>query len=38
MKNKKSLIDHVLLKIIDIKVVAAIILGILLLLSSIFGK
>jgi hypothetical protein len=38
MKNKKSLIDLVLLKIIDIKVVAAIILGILLLLSSIFGK
>lgn len=38
MKNEKSFFDKILLTIIDIKVVVALILGILLLLSLIFSR
>lgn len=36
--QNKSFVDYILLKLIDVKVVAAIILLVLLLLSSIFGQ
>lgn len=36
--QNKSFVDYILLKLIDVKVVAAIILLVLLLLSSIFGE
>lgn len=36
--QKKSFVDYILLKLIDVKVVAAILLLVLLLLSSIFGE
>ena len=37
MNKEKSFVDRVLLKIIDIKFVVAIILGIMFILSLIFG-
>lgn len=36
--QKKSFVDYILLKLIDVKVVAAILLLVFLLLSSIFGE
>lgn len=36
--QKKSFVDYILLKLIDVEVVAAILLLVLLLLSSIFGE